>query len=428
MPRTDDQVPWKCPRSGIDKQLEVGQVVEFAFYKDGNRAAPASVNLGETYFDIPEPRRSQRRMNSRSTVPARPSLPALRSARPFERRMASPDRLRDRLHESARSSQPTTTSRLPDNVDEEDVFGSEPATRFTDLLAALASDEPAPKHRRITPPVTTHGSEPGNTGAAAPDTFAGRPQPTEGVPSIHHTTTTNAILAVLAPHPHLLIEYVQQLKQLRTATTSSTASPAVLLAPTTPPPPLPTTVVGKCIGSGIYNRRGRQKLPSFSTIADSARSSSDSLSASIFSLSVLHFPHWNINAQIDRKKMKAVNMRNFSPKVELPDILEQPEYKDLVEALSVIQTFAQEFFDDYTQAFVAATKQFGDRLFEFSPWSSREIVVLAYWFTSVFGTYRAAVVHDVSSGLTTRNTVKNRFSMQDGELSNVLFKVARETS
>ncbi|ETP42769.1 hypothetical protein F442_10344, partial [Phytophthora nicotianae P10297] len=22
MPRTDDQVPWKCPRSGIDKQLE----------------------------------------------------------------------------------------------------------------------------------------------------------------------------------------------------------------------------------------------------------------------------------------------------------------------------------------------------------------------------------------------------------------------
>ncbi|ETI44890.1 hypothetical protein F443_10438 [Phytophthora nicotianae P1569] len=236
MPRTDDQVPWKCPRSGIDKQLEVGQVVEFAFYKDGNRAAPASVNLGETYFDIPEPRRSQRRMNSRSTVPARPSLPALRSARPFERRMASPDRLRDRLQESARSSQPTTTSRLPDNVNEEDVFGSEPATRFTDLLAALASDEPAPKHRRITPPVTTHGSEPGNTGAAAPDTFAGRPQHTEGVPSIHHTTTTNAILAVLAPHRHLLIEYVQQLQQLRTATTSSTASPAVLPAPTTPPP------------------------------------------------------------------------------------------------------------------------------------------------------------------------------------------------
>ncbi|ETK81168.1 hypothetical protein L915_13318 [Phytophthora nicotianae] len=42
-------------------------------------------------------------------------------------------------------------------------------------------------------------------------------------------------------------------------------------------------------------------------------------------LSVLHFLRWDINAQVNRKKTETVNLRNFSLKVELPDIPEQPE-------------------------------------------------------------------------------------------------------
>ncbi|ETL87860.1 hypothetical protein L917_13025, partial [Phytophthora nicotianae] len=137
------------------------------------------------------------------------------------------------------------------------------------------------------------------------------------------------------------------------------------------------------------------------------------------SLSVLHFLRWDIDAQINTEKTKTVNLRNFSPKVELADIPEHPEYWDLLEVISVLHTFAQEFFDVHTQALVAAAKKFGDRL-------SREIVVLASWFTSVFGAYRTAVINAVSLGLCIRSAVQNRFNTQDGEISKLLFQLVRE--
>ncbi|ETP39004.1 hypothetical protein F442_13505 [Phytophthora nicotianae P10297] len=68
MPNAGDQVPRKCPHSGVDKLLTVETVVDFAFYKDGNRAIPASVNIGDTYSDVIESRQNQRRNNARPTV------------------------------------------------------------------------------------------------------------------------------------------------------------------------------------------------------------------------------------------------------------------------------------------------------------------------------------------------------------------------
>ncbi|KAG1703364.1 hypothetical protein DVH05_008272 [Phytophthora capsici] len=56
-----------------------------------------------------------------------------------------------------------------------------------------------------------------------------------------------------------------------------------------------------------------------------------------------YFLRWDINAQIDRKKTKNVNWRNLSPKMELPDIPEHPEYSDLVEVLSVLHASLKNF-------------------------------------------------------------------------------------
>ncbi|ETM41090.1 hypothetical protein L914_13112, partial [Phytophthora nicotianae] len=231
MPHAGDQVPRKCPHSGVDKLLTVETVVDFAFYKDGNRAIPASVNIGDTYSDVIESCQNQRRNNARPTVLTHLSLRNLRNSRSRNSPAAQPSQ-RSRDQEHARSVQQTT---FHNDAHEDEHFDGEQAIRFTDLLAALTSNEPAPKRHRTTPPTTTHESERASE-AVSPDRIESHPQSSEGSSPTHPGTMAQEILALLAPHPHLLIEYAQQLQQLQSATTHSRVASAALPEPVHPPP------------------------------------------------------------------------------------------------------------------------------------------------------------------------------------------------
>ncbi|KAE9053411.1 hypothetical protein PF006_g33570, partial [Phytophthora fragariae] len=118
-------------------------------------------------------------------------------------------------------------------------------------------------------------------------------------------------------------------------------------------------------------------------------------------------------------------MRNFSTKVDLPHIPENPEYSDLTESLTVLHIFAKEFFDSITREFVEAAKEFCETLNDFAPWSSREVHILAFWFSNVFAAYRLAVVNDLRTGSVSRFKIQLKFSMQDAELTGLLFKASR---
>ncbi|EGZ19596.1 hypothetical protein PHYSODRAFT_558338 [Phytophthora sojae] len=121
-------------------------------------------------------------------------------------------------------------------------------------------------------------------------------------------------------------------------------------------------------------------------------------------LSILHFPRFALDSQLDRSKAKAVNMRNFSSKVALPELPDKPMFSDLTEALSVLYTFAKEFFNEETRDIFAAAKDFGEQLEDFAPWSSSEVHILAFWFSNIIGAYRLAVVEDMRSGYSTRHS------------------------
>ncbi|KAE8906927.1 hypothetical protein PF002_g31607 [Phytophthora fragariae] len=143
------------------------------------------------------------------------------------------------------------------------------------------------------------------------------------------------------------------------------------------------------------------------------------------SLSILHFVRFDFQAQLFESEKKKVNLQNFSPTLNLPEPLHSPEFTDLVEALSVLDAFANEFFEDVTRKFVSEGKGFCDELTGLAPWSSLEVKGLAFWFSNVFGAYRLAVVQDSTTGGSTRLRVKERFTIQDGELQGILMKLAR---
>ncbi|EGZ18399.1 hypothetical protein PHYSODRAFT_406756, partial [Phytophthora sojae] len=63
----------------------------------------------------------------------------------------------------------------------------------------------------------------------------------------------------------------------------------------------------------------------------------------------------------------------------------------LTEALSVLYTFAKEFFNEETRDVFAAAEDFGEQLEDFAPWSSSEVHILAFWFSNIIGAYRLAV-------------------------------------
>ncbi|KAJ8552382.1 hypothetical protein ON010_g10164 [Phytophthora cinnamomi] len=67
IPQPSSLVPWKCPRTGENKLISVGDVINYAFYTDGNRPVPTNIQVGETFVDGPAtcPERIARTSRSR---------------------------------------------------------------------------------------------------------------------------------------------------------------------------------------------------------------------------------------------------------------------------------------------------------------------------------------------------------------------------
>ncbi|OWZ10528.1 LOW QUALITY PROTEIN: hypothetical protein PHMEG_00016613 [Phytophthora megakarya] len=103
-------------------------------------------------------------------------------------------------------------------------------------------------------------------------------------------------------------------------------------------------------------------------------------------------------------------------------------YHDLVEDLNVLFTFSTELFNAETRGVFEAARDFGERLNNYSPWSSYEIVILAFCFYNVVGAYRLAVINDIRIGSKSRAAILSRFNMQDAELSGLLLKASRRSS
>ncbi|KAI9987368.1 hypothetical protein PInf_001121 [Phytophthora infestans] len=52
-PRLSDKILWRCPRTGSDVTCSIEHVINYGYYRDGGKAPPASVRLGETFCADP---------------------------------------------------------------------------------------------------------------------------------------------------------------------------------------------------------------------------------------------------------------------------------------------------------------------------------------------------------------------------------------
>ncbi|KAE8990431.1 hypothetical protein PR003_g22507 [Phytophthora rubi] len=335
-PRPSDTIPWMSPRTGEDRVLRLGDVVNFAFYKDGNRTMPSNVRLGATFSDPPQRDASQGAYRTRSRGGLRISRQGA-SAHEEDVDVAPPARSSG----GRQSHQPTDQAQNyePAALDESDTEAE--TARFTDLLNSLATDGPAPKRRRTEPPSV--------------------PQPTSArvVQSIPVATATpdtplpsgqiQAILQLLAPHPQLAATYAQQILHLSPAASAGTSWAGGLSTPMPAPYvgqvpsvsdliPIPSqsgtskqqfrpsraqqevhnaisapAYIGK--DDDIYMDHVRTSASTHFLAHPAVTSRLHDFQFGVCDLSVLHFPRFDLNDKLDRKKAHAVNMRNFSTKV-----------------------------------------------------------------------------------------------------------------
>lgn len=396
-PQPDSYIPWKSPADGADIDVRVGHVVDYAFYIDGNRRTPPSVRIGPNYYT--EAPQSMQRHGA-----------------------AHPEATRRRRIGQADPASAHTEDRVPTvvNVDDDAASTEE---RFADLLATISEPARPPKRQRVQE--------------------SARPSPVED-------ESTRAILEALAPYPHLLTAYVKQLDQLqatgRPSKSMDTPPRASLLGISD----LVTNDEPSDRQHGFRPSRSQQEVHRAITAADYAGKSPDTFmdharnsSSTKFlphpavmsrlydfqfgtcGISVLHFARFDLNAQLHLATSKHVNLRNYSPKLDLPAVNEQPTHHDLTEALAVLGAYAEELFDGPTRRFISTAREFGDELRDYGPWGTTDITGLAFWFSKVFASYRLAVVNDTATGEETRMSIRQRFCMQDAELNGILLKLSR---
>ncbi|ETN10076.1 hypothetical protein PPTG_10809 [Phytophthora nicotianae INRA-310] len=142
-------------------------------------------------------------------------------------------------------------------------------------------------------------------------------------------------------------------------------------------------------------------------------------------LSILHFRRFNLNAQLDHAGLNAVNLINVSVKVSLPSPPVNPSHDSLCDSLSILKTYAEEFFDAPTRRLITTAKAFSEELNDYAPWSPEEVKAVAFWFSKVSGEHRRATEFDISHGTSTRSERSRWFCMQDSELSGMLLKLSR---
>ncbi|POM58565.1 Hypothetical protein PHPALM_36771 [Phytophthora palmivora] len=383
LPKAGEILTWRCPRTGEAKPVRVGHVVEFTFYVDGDRSIPTSITLGTSYCDDPRSRNL-----SQAAQPTTPN--------------------RDTFDRNA------TESASEDEADE----------GFANILDALETQAPPPKRRRL---------------------------------ACFQDPATTAILQALSRYPDLLSTYVDQLDRIEQETQDPASSTTAGVGPSRMPN---TQSVG---ANATGNLRSRH---TFGDSVDSERVSPSTM-ACIFDLlptsdladrqhrfrptraqqdvhraitapyyagknpddfmdharnstATKFMPHPAVLSRLYEFQFgTCVNLQNFSPALNLPEPPRSPHFTDLVDAISVLDVYASEFFNDTTSQFIC------DDLRELAPWSEVEVKGLAFWLGKVFGAFRLAVVNDLANDSHSRHQVMNRFSLQDGELNGILLKLSR---
>ncbi|KAG1692993.1 hypothetical protein DVH05_024029 [Phytophthora capsici] len=415
VPHPSTERAWVSPYTGKRVRTSVGHVIDFAFYNDGNRRKPPSVLISDTFCgDSPY----------QDSDAAGVGVPTL--ARPERATQVEDD-----LHEEA---------------DEEAEAG------FADLLNEYAEAEHPPKRQKTS---ELHSGD-----------------------NPFQDKTTRAILQTLASKPQLLSLYLDQLQGMHERSSPSACSqhrgeraPDMMSDThhpdhgqrlhgglTTHPVRSPLDRVSDLVdlddNSSRHGRfrptRAQQDVHNAITAVPYAGKTPDSFfdharnsRATKFlphpavvsrlydfhfgpcSLLILHFVRFSFQAQLGESDKKTVNLQNFSPTLNLPEPRQNPQFSDLVDALSVLDSYSSEFCEDITRKFVAEAKHFCEELKDLAPWSILEVKGLAFWFGKVFGAYRLAVVDDLASGGTARLSMKDRFTIQDGELNGILMKLSR---
>ncbi|OWY90388.1 hypothetical protein PHMEG_00041496 [Phytophthora megakarya] len=116
MPKRADMVPWRCPRSGHPKRVNVADVINFAHHVDGGRAAPSSVQMGDTWIDGP----ATQAVNPTTQADERTTVPNRRDRTTFSGPNTADPQIVD-----------------PPSIASSDDSESEETSRFSDLLNAL---------------------------------------------------------------------------------------------------------------------------------------------------------------------------------------------------------------------------------------------------------------------------------------------------
>ncbi|EGZ05475.1 hypothetical protein PHYSODRAFT_307736 [Phytophthora sojae] len=414
MPRPSAMMPWVCPRTGHELLVSVVDVLNFAFYVDGGRAIPANVRVGATFLDGPATRPAQGSRRPRSERQVSVTANHEDPMPPATTRQERPRRTRRTISTAAVRAENPTVVDAPSSGEEESSNEGAAATQFADLLDALSSDHPAPKRRRT---VRTEQAPPTPVGHVTTAQGDSRAEPATADP-------VQAILHALAPYPSVLAAYAQQLQRLSAPATSPSQvtginpppiSQAVRLS-TSPSDLIPVNEPSDRRQQNFRPSRAQQEVhdaisaPAYigkdgDVYMDHVRTSTATrflahpavasrlfdIEFSACDLSILHFPRFALDSPLNRSKAKAVNTRNFSSKVALPELPDKPI-----------------FFNEETRDVFAAAKDFGEQLEDFAPWSSSEVHILAFWFSNIIGAYRLAVVEDMRSGRAIRSVSDSR--------------------
>ncbi|KAL4140233.1 hypothetical protein PRNP1_014518 [Phytophthora ramorum] len=391
LPRPSDNILWRCPRTGSDKTCTIEHVVNFGYYHDGEKVPPPSVRLGDNFCDEP---------------------------------VHSPPR-----HEARQETTSGTSTR-------DDTTDSAPLAELLDTLDQ-AEDTQYPRFARS----QLHEHE---------ETCSTPDDETYARPVLSDTTARNGtapsapvrIMSVLANYPDLLETYASQLQQLgseRKRPRLHAISDSV---------PVVTRYEDaaerrhnfrpsqgqQAVHEAITASEHRGKSPAL--FVEYVRSSKFLPHPAILSrlydfqfgvcgLSVLHLQRFDLTARLEHAGSNSVNLRNFSVKVALPSLPTNPSHSSLCNSLSILGTYAEEFFDAPTRRLLTSAKSFAEELTDYAPWSPDEVKAIAFWFSNVLGAYRRAVESDISQGRSTRSELTGRFCMQDAELNGMLLKLSR---
>ncbi|KAG1687417.1 hypothetical protein DVH05_005212 [Phytophthora capsici] len=329
------QFIWRCPRTGSDVVCSIEHVIYYVYYRNGGKAPPASVRLGETFCH--DPASSPTEGNERQVIPSRART---NSGTIDQIPLAD---LLDTLDRVAGLSIPG-----PDRYERQEGVDYGNTTENDSL-------------RQVSPDVT-----PRNGGAASAPV---------------------RILSVLANNPDLLETYASQLPQLgpeRKRPRVQAISDSVLMTPRYEDGGdrrhnFRPSQGQQAVHDAITAVEHRGKSPAL--FVEHVRSSHAmkflphpavlsrlyDFEFGVCGLSISHLRRFNLNAKLDHARSNAVHLSNFSVKVSLPSLPVNPNHESLCDSLNILGTYAEEFFEAPTRRLITTAKAFSEELNDYAP-------------------------------------------------------------